>query len=134
MSKCDIKKCYFTSDVLFEWPLIRFLYRLMLSIYICLRKVRNIVKPLCWHWATECPLVGNFLTLIKILDKCDSTCNLMTPILKPNFYTNWLKTRKDVLRTQLNIYGGAFLLSSKYAPDKIANTLWTLSLHKFVSP
>ena len=61
-------------------------------------------------------------------DLCDSTFNLITLIIKPNFNTNWLKASKGVFRTKLKIYGGlpifskGFLidvqLGSKYGSDK----------------
>ena len=41
-------------------------------------------------------------------DLCNSTFNLITPIIKPNFIINWFKTSKSVFRTLLKIYGGAF--------------------------
>ena len=45
--------------------------------------------------------------LTYLYDLSDSTFNLTTPIIKPNFYTIWLKTSKGVFKTQLKIYGGA---------------------------
>ena len=54
------KNAILQSDVLFEWPLIKFLDRLMLPIYICLLKVKNI-EQMRARW------VGNILNLITIL-------------------------------------------------------------------
>ena len=71
----------------------------MLPIYICLVKVRNIVRysvnieQMSAHW------VGNISNLINMLNKCDSNFDLIT----------YKQTNKGVFRTQLNIYGGAFL-------------------------
>ena len=53
--------------------------RLMLPIYISQLKVRNIVKSLCWIEQVSAHWLVNISTLIKILDKCDSTHNLTTP-------------------------------------------------------
>ena len=54
------KNAILQSDVLFEWPLIKFLVRLMLPIYICLLKIKNI-EQMRARW------VGNILNLIAIL-------------------------------------------------------------------
>ena len=32
----------------------------------------------------------------------ESTCKLITPILKPNFSTNWWKTSKGMIKTESN--------------------------------
>ena len=56
----ESKNAILQSDVLFEWLLIRFLDRLMLPIYICLLKVRNIEQM-------RVHLVGNILNLITTL-------------------------------------------------------------------
>ena len=77
-------------------------------------------------WLTECPLVRQLFNFNQ------HTSNLITPIRKTNFNTNWLNTSKGVFRNQLNIYDGAFLQNyltafssiidvqrdSKYAFDK----------------
>ena len=71
----------------------------MLLIYTCLLRVRNIVKSLCWIEQLILLWAGNVLTLIKVI----------IVMIKPHFYTNWLKTSSGVFGTQLNIYDGAFL-------------------------
>ena len=75
---------------------------------------------------TECPLVRQLFNFNQ------HTSNLLTPIRKTDFHTNWLNTSKGVFRNQSNIYDGAFLQKyltafssiidvqrdSKYAFDK----------------
>ena len=82
--------------------LANFLNRLVLLIYICLLK--EILKNHCSDIEQLIVLWGGNVILIKLW----STCNLITVTSKPHFYVNWIKTSRDVFRTQLNIYDGAF--------------------------
>ena len=79
--------------------LTNFLDGLMLLIYICLLKDRNIVKSFIWYWGNDYLWAGNVLTLIEMWD---SIYNLITAILKTHFYSNWIKTSRGVFRTQPN--------------------------------
>ena len=66
----------------------RYLDRLVLPVYIWLLRVKKLLWRTSSHCytfdfeLTECPLEGNPLIFINKLEKCDSSWNLVTPILK----------------------------------------------------
>ena len=43
---------------------------------------------------------------------CVTAPYLIIPMIKPNFFTNWLETSKGLFRSHLKIYGGAFFKSN----------------------
>ena len=76
-----------------------FLHGLMLLTYICLLKVRNIEKLHIWYWENDYLLGRQCLNLNWNVREY---CNLITTILKTNFYSNWIKSSRGVFRTRLN--------------------------------